>query len=66
MASQDIDSSPLDTLKKNSQDILSEYDIKGVIGKGTFSVVRLGENKLTKEKVAIKIMEKNKIINQKN
>ncbi len=66
MASKGIDSSPCDTLIKKKEDILSEYDVKGIIGKGTFSIVKLGENKLTKEKVAIKIMLKSKIINQED
>ena len=35
---------------------LTEYDIKGVLGKGTFSKVKLGINKITREKVAIKII----------
>ena len=43
-------------------DFLSDYDIKETIGKGTFSVVKLGINKTTKEKVAIKILKKNKIL----
>ena len=43
------------------KDLLSEYNIMGIIGKGTFSIVKLGENKLTKEKVAIKILEKRRI-----
>ena len=43
-------------------DFLSDYDIKDTIGKGTFSVVKLGINKTTKEKVAIKILKKNKIL----
>ena len=66
MTSQNIDSSPCDTLNKKNQDILSDYELKGIIGKGTFSVVKLGENKLTKEKVAIKIMLKSKIVNQED
>ena len=41
-------------------DFLSEYNIKETIGKGTFSVVKLGINKKTKEKVAIKILKKRK------
>ena len=43
-------------------DFLSDYDIKETIGKGTFSIVKLGINKSTKEKVAIKILKKNKIL----
>ena len=43
------------------KDLLSEYNIMGIIGKGTFSTVKLGENKVTKEKVAIKILQKRRI-----
>ena len=46
--------------------ILSEYDIKQTIGKGTFSIVKLGIKKSTQEKVAIKILEKSKIINKED
>ena len=58
MSSKKINTSPTDKPTKKNQDILSEYILKGIIGKGTFSVVKLGENKKTKEKVAIKIMQK--------
>ena len=51
---------------EESQNILSEYNIKVIIGRGTFSIVKLGEHKLTKEKVAIKIMQKNKILNKED
>ena len=44
-----------------NQNILNEYQIKETIGKGTFSKVKLGINKSTGEKVAIKILEKRKI-----
>ena len=47
-------------------DYLSNYNIRGIIGKGTFSVVKLGENKATKEKVAIKILQKNKILSKED
>ena len=43
---------------------LSDYIILQTIGKGTFSVVKLGINKKTKEKVAIKILKKKKIIHK--
>ena len=39
-------------------DFLSDYSIKETIGKGTFSKVKLGINKQTNEKVAIKILKK--------
>ena len=55
---------PKDIPSNKSKDVLSEYNIIKLIEKGTFSIVKLGENKITKEKVAIKIMEKNQIINQ--
>ena len=42
--------------------IMCDFIIKQVIGEGTFATVRLAINKQTGEKVAIKIMEKNKII----
>ena len=52
------------TTSSKKVDFLSDFDIKGIIGKGTFSIVKLGENKKTKEKVAIKIMQKNKILSK--
>jgi len=48
---------------ENTSNILLQYETKGKIGEGTFSEVKLGINKTTKEKVAIKILEKSKIIN---
>lgn len=41
---------------------LNDYIIKRTIGEGTFSKVKLGINKITNEKVAIKILEKSKIV----
>ena len=61
-----MDSSLSDNLNSNKENILHEFSIKETIGKGTFSSVKLGENKKTKEKVAIKIMQKNKIINKED
>ena len=55
---------PINNPNNKSKDVLSAYNIIKLIEKGTFSIVKLGENKITKEKVAIKIMEKNQIINQ--
>ena len=46
--------------------LIQEYYIKGIIGKGTFSFVKLGIDRITGEKVAIKILEKNKMINNKD
>ena len=42
--------------------ILCDFIIKEKIGEGTFSTVKVAENRQTNEKVAIKIMQKNKII----
>ena len=44
--------------------ILSNYELKGILGKGTFSKVKLAINKITKEKVAIKIIDKQKALNK--
>ena len=44
-----------------NQYIINEYAIKETIGKGAFSKVKLGINKLTGEKVAIKILDKKAI-----
>ena len=44
----------------SSKKIIDEYLIKETIGKGTFSVVKLGEHIKTKQKVAIKILDKGK------
>ena len=46
--------------------VLSEYEIRGILGKGTFSKVKLGINKITNEKVAIKIIDKQFTINKNN
>ena len=43
---------------------LDNYEILSIIGEGTFGVVRLGKVKSTGEKVAIKILEKKKMISQ--
>ena len=47
-------------------DFLSDYSIKETIGKGTFSKVKLGINKQTNEKVAIKILKKKKIVHKED
>jgi hypothetical protein len=45
----------------NYSNILEIYDITEELGSGSFSSVKLGINKKTKEKVAVKIMYKNKM-----
>ena len=46
--------------------ILLNYKIKKVIGKGTFSIVKLAIDKETGKKIAIKILEKDKIKNKRD
>ena len=41
--------------------LLDIYEIKEKLGNGKFGLVKLGINKMTKEKVAIKIMDKSKM-----
>ena len=45
----------------NYTNILKLYEIKGQIGVGSFSEVKSAINKITKEKVAVKIINKNKM-----
>ena len=53
----------IDSKKINDSEFNEKYEIIETIGNGTFSIVKLGIDRETKEKVAIKIIEKNKIIN---
>ena len=46
----------------NSGCVINNYMIKQTIGKGTFGKVKLGIHIPTNEKVAIKILEKNKMV----
>ena len=41
--------------------LLEIYEIKDILGSGSFSLVKLGINTFTKEKVAVKIMDKKKM-----
>ena len=41
--------------------VLNNYEILSILGEGTFGIVKLAQDKKTKEKVAIKILEKKKI-----
>ena len=50
--------------KDNSKDIIGDYLIKQKIGEGTFSKVKLGINMFTGQKVAIKILDKMKLIEE--
>jgi len=53
----------LDNLKKATgfTNLLDIYEVKEKLGNGKFGLVKLGINKQTKEKVAIKIMNKKKM-----
>lgn len=44
--------------------VLGDYRIEEILGRGTFSKVMLGTHMTTNEKVAIKILEKSKIIDK--
>jgi len=46
--------------------ILCDFIIREKIGEGTFSTVNLAINRQTGEKVAIKVMEKSKLINKED
>ena len=53
--------------KMNNENFtLTDYEIKGILGRGTFSKVKLGINKITKQKVAIKIIDKQFILDKNN
>jgi 5'-AMP-activated protein kinase catalytic alpha subunit len=47
---------------QNSHSQICDFILKDKLGEGTFGIVRLGINKQTNEKVAIKIMDKLKIL----
>ena len=52
----------LNKSQEQPQDVLiGDYIIKKTIGSGTFSTVKLGVHRITQKKVAIKILDKNKI-----
>src|SRR3989338_1070914 len=50
-----------DKKKDPHREIAKYYSLKKELGRGAFSVVRLAVNRKTKEKVAIKIIEKKNI-----
>ena len=49
-------------MSKTQETIIGDYIVKKTLGKGTFSKVKLGIHKVTNQKVAIKILEKSKIV----
>ena len=50
----------IDSKKITTEQFNSKYETKETIGNGTFSIVKLGIDLETNEKVAIKILEKKK------
>ena len=54
------------TDSKQKEILIGDYILKHTIGKGTFSRVKLGINKNTGEKVAIKILDKTKIVEKED
>jgi 5'-AMP-activated protein kinase catalytic alpha subunit len=57
------DSGTTTTKKKKERELrqISHFLIDKTLGEGTFGKVKLGIHTITQEKVAIKILEKNKI-----
>ena len=55
-------SQSLNNTANKKEILIGDYILKHTIGKGTFSSVKLGINKNTGEKVAIKILDKKKIV----
>ena len=51
---------------KQKEVLIGDYIVKHTIGKGTFSRVKLGINKYSGEKVAIKILDKLKIVEKED
>ena len=51
---------------KHKEILIGDYIVKHTIGKGTFSRVKLGINKYSGEKVAIKILDKLKIVEKED
>ncbi len=58
------DKDNLKTSIYKSEKKIGDYIIKKTIGKGTFGKVKIGQHIPTNENVAIKILEKNKIIDK--
>lgn len=51
----------MENTSDKASNVLGHYKIGKTIGKGTFSKVKVGTHILTEEKVAIKILEKERI-----
>jgi len=46
---------------EEADELTKKYEVKGELGRGAFSVVKMGINKKTGEKVAIKIIDRNDV-----
>lgn len=57
------DLKPLDDSKYNANKFLSQFELQELLGRGTFGKVRLATHIQSGEKVAIKILDKDKIQN---
>ena len=55
-----------ETKMSHNRKLIGEYEIKKTIGKGTFSRVKLGIHIITHKKVAIKVLDKSKIIEKED
>lgn len=53
-------------LKKDKKETLSAYTIIKDLGEGTFGKVKLAYHNHSKEKVAIKVLEKSKILDERD
>jgi 5'-AMP-activated protein kinase catalytic alpha subunit len=51
-----------ESISRNKSRTIGDYILQKSIGEGTFGKVKLGEHRLTHEKVAVKILEKKRII----
>ena len=56
-----LNSSKIKIEKPKEDTLIGDYIIKKDLGTGTFSIVKLGIHRITQKKVAIKILDKNKI-----
>lgn len=61
-ATENLSDATINTAGNDSENVAGEYVLGETIGKGTFGKVKLGIHLLTGEKVAVKILEKKRII----